>query len=115
MRLTCNIVRDLVGVCTDCAASEETKRAVQGHLAECPACARYYYDYGRIGRTYRSRGTHAVRGMEDGYRELSSRIRKKRNTDLAATAAALLATAAVTALALGALNTTVGGAARKVK
>lgn len=97
MNLNCNIVRDLVGVCTDCAASDETKEAVQKHLAECPACARYYYDYRRIGQNYRSRGTHTAYGSEDGYRQLSERLRKKKQLDAAASAAALLATAATTA------------------
>lgn len=107
MRLSCNVVRDLVGVCTDGAASGETRRAVTQHLATCPACARYYYDYARIGRRYRARRAHVASGTEDGYRALSVRLKKKRQTDMAATAAALLATAAVTALALGTLNTAV--------
>ena len=97
MILSCNIVRDLVAVCTDCAASDETKDAVQRHLAECPACARFYYDYRRIGQTYRSRGTHTSFGSEDGYRQLSERLRKKKQAEAVASAAALLATAAATA------------------
>ena len=98
MKLTCNVVRDLVGVCTDCAASEETKKAVQEHLAQCPACARYYYDYERIGRIHRASGRRPAAEMEMDYRNLSERIRRKRNTDMAATAAAIFATACVTAL-----------------
>ena len=60
MNLSCNIVRDLVAVCTDGAASEDTERAVRAHLHVCPACARYYHDYARIARTdrrYRARRT----------------------------------------------------------
>jgi predicted anti-sigma-YlaC factor YlaD len=97
VNLSCNVVRDLVGVCTDCAASDETKEAVQMHLAQCPACARYYFDYKRIGQRYRSRGTHTAYGKEDGYRELSERLRRKKQINAAASAAALIATAATTA------------------
>ena len=98
MRLSCNIVRDLVGVCTDCAASEDTKKAVQEHLAQCPACARYYYDYERIGRMHRTSGRRPAPEGEMQYRSLSERLRRRRNADMAATAAAVLATAGVTAL-----------------
>ncbi len=100
MRLTCNIVRDLVGVCTDCAASDETKEAVQAHLAQCPACARYYYDFERIGQRHRASGSRPAPAGEMDYRTLSERIRRKRNTDMAAAAAAVFATACVTALVL---------------
>ena len=98
MKLSCEIVRDLVGVCTDCAASDETKASVQEHLADCPACARYYVDYKRIGDTHRSSGRHTKLSEDAGYRELSMRLRRKRNTEIAATAAAMLATAAVAIL-----------------
>lgn len=98
MRLTCNVVRDLVGVCTDCAASEETKKAVREHLAECPACARFYYDFERIGHVHRASGRRPATEAEMNYRTLSERIRRKRNTDMAAAAAAVFATACVTAL-----------------
>ena len=100
MRLTCNIVRDLVGVCTDCAASDETKAAVQAHLAQCPACSRYYYDYERIGRVHRREGRHPSSEETLNYSSLSERIRRRRQTDMAASAAAVLATAAVTAIVL---------------
>ena len=103
MRLTCNIVRDLVGICTDCAASDETKAAVQAHLAECPACARYYYDYGRIGRKYRARGTRTVDTGETDYRALSERIRRRRNAEIAACAAAIVASVGMSALVFGKL------------
>ena len=92
MRLTCNIVRDLVGVCTDCAASEETKEAVQAHLAECPACARYFYDYKRIGGKYRSSRPSVSDRETMDYHSLSERIRRKRNTDMAVYAAAFAIT-----------------------
>ncbi len=98
MRLTCNIVRDLVGVCTDCAASDETKEAVQAHLAECPACARYYYDYGRIGQKYRAKRAHPADTGEMDYGALSERIRRRRNTEMAAGAAALVAAVGMSAL-----------------
>ena len=101
MRLTCNVVRDLVGVCTDCAASDETKEAVQAHLAQCPACARYYYDYKRIGQKYRTTRVRTADAETMDFRSLSERIRRRRIVQIAAGAAALAAAVAMTALILG--------------
>lgn len=84
MNLSCNIVRDLVAVCTDGAASEDTERAVRAHLHVCPACARYYHDYARIARTRRAAGRQTVPGTEDGYRVLSEKLRRRRYSQCAA-------------------------------
>ncbi len=40
----CNVVRDLMPLCIDGVASEESQGMVQAHLAECEACARIYAD-----------------------------------------------------------------------
>lgn len=103
MRLTCNIVRDLVGVCTDCAASDETKEAVQEHLAQCPACARYFYDYKRIGGKYRTSRPSASDSETMDYHSLSERIRRKRNTNIAAYAVAFAITLGVSVCIMGKL------------
>jgi len=109
MELSCNIVRDLVGVCTDCAASDDTKNAVQAHLAACPACARYYYDYERIGRRHRASGNRPVQGPEDGYRALSLRLRRQRNIELISAAAAIAAAASLTAVLFSVLTKPAAG------
>ena len=38
--LTCGVVRDLLPSYVEGLTSEETNRAVEAHLAACPACAR---------------------------------------------------------------------------
>lgn len=83
MKLSCNMTRDLVAVYTDGAASEDTERAVREHLAACPACARYYYDYARVARARRASGARPVGGTESGYRALSERLRRRRRNELA--------------------------------
>ena len=103
MRLTCNIVRDLVGVCTDCAASDETKEAVQAHLAQCPACARYFYDYKKIGKKYRTSRPSVSDTETMDYRSLSARIRRRRLIGIASSAAAFVLTLGTSALILGKL------------
>lgn len=83
MKLSCNMVRDLVAVYTDGAASEDTRRAVGAHLESCPACARYYHDYARVARTRRASGARPSGGTESGYRALSERLRRRRVQELA--------------------------------
>lgn len=39
--MECNVIRDLMPLVQDDVASEESKRIVQAHIAECPACAEY--------------------------------------------------------------------------
>lgn len=40
----CNVVRDLMPLCIDGAASEESQGMVEGHLGECGECAQMYAD-----------------------------------------------------------------------
>lgn len=42
MHITCDMAMDLAGLYQDGLASEDSARAVEQHLKECPACRRYY-------------------------------------------------------------------------
>lgn len=44
MKTECNVVRDLMPLCIDGAASEESKKYVDGHMSECDECRKYYED-----------------------------------------------------------------------
>lgn len=83
MKASCNMIRDLVGVVTDGAASNDTKAVVAAHLSGCPACARYYRDYARIAQARRFGGSRPVRGEEAGYRALTERLRQRRREEIA--------------------------------
>ena len=41
-KLSCGIARDLMPLVIDDVAGEESKRAVEAHLAECAECSRIY-------------------------------------------------------------------------
>ena len=103
MELSCDIVRDLVGVCTDHAASDDTNEAVQAHLAGCEACARYFRDYERIGKRHRGAGNRPVGGAEEDFRALSARVRRRRHIEMISVGAAVAAAAALTAAIFSAL------------
>lgn len=44
MKNECNVVKDLMPLCIDGVASEESQRMVEGHLEECEECAKAYAD-----------------------------------------------------------------------
>lgn len=42
MKYDCNMIRDIMPLCADKAASEESEKALIEHLAECPECVGYW-------------------------------------------------------------------------
>lgn len=57
MNTSCHIVRDVFVLYHDGAVSDETRREVKAHLAECPNCRKYYKD------------------METGYRKTQRQLK----------------------------------------
>ncbi len=41
-KLSCEICMDLIPLVRDGAASEESREAVEAHIAECPDCRAFY-------------------------------------------------------------------------
>lgn len=48
MKLSCDVVIDLVSLYKDKLASDDSVAAVDEHLKECPSCRRYYKQYDKI-------------------------------------------------------------------
>mgnify|MGYP000890224871 CR=1 FL=1 len=44
MKRNCDMVRDLMPLCIDGAASEESQQVVAEHVAECKSCQQIYQD-----------------------------------------------------------------------
>ena len=42
MKYKCDLIQDLMPLCTDDSASEGSKKAVFEHMAECKTCSEYY-------------------------------------------------------------------------
>ena len=40
--MTCEVIRDLLPLCADGVASEETEALVRAHVRSCPACEALY-------------------------------------------------------------------------
>lgn len=45
MNLSCDIVMDLMGLCCDGTASEDTKAVVKAHIATCTKCKAIFEGY----------------------------------------------------------------------
>lgn len=42
MKLSCNLIKDLLIIYEDDACSDDSKKVVEEHLRDCPACSKYY-------------------------------------------------------------------------
>ncbi|QNM05983.1 hypothetical protein [Qiania dongpingensis] len=73
MKYKCDMIRDLMPLCTDDSASESSKKAVFGHMVECRDCEKYYEEL--------IHGVELCTKEEDvfssGYAALARRIRKR--------------------------------------
>ncbi|MCD2492585.1 zf-HC2 domain-containing protein [Lacrimispora sp. NSJ-141] len=73
MKYKCDIIRDLMPLCADDSASEDSKKAVSEHMAECGDCERYYEEL--------IHGVDLCGDQADtlpsGYAALAKRIRKR--------------------------------------
>lgn len=89
----CNVVRDLMPLCIDDVASEDSCNYVHGHIAACEACARIYDEMGL--ELTRSNEEKERMAMEQAAKRMRSR--RIRRSVLGIMMAVLLIVAAVAA------------------
>lgn len=73
MHENCNIMRDLMPLCIDGAASDDSHRAVSRHIADCDECLKYY----REMQTDMTRAL-AARPTEDEVKQAMKLVARKR-------------------------------------
>ena len=81
MKLECNIIKDLAGVYTDGAASEETSAEVSAHLAECPECRKFYKIYKDADQTVPTQPDERQKQnfqYDEKYLSLSNLLKRKK-------------------------------------
>lgn len=76
MKQDCEIVRDLMPLCMDEAASEASRRMVEEHLSECPACAELLAEMkrGRVEETIRSEKREVMTAQRRAFRRRSALV-----------------------------------------
>jgi hypothetical protein len=83
----CEVVRDLIPLYADGAASEQTRRFVCAHLSECGDCTDFYRSVKAAAREKRLSGRTGRLGV-GGFASVAGRIRRRRA--IYATAASLV-------------------------
>ena len=82
MHITCDMAMDLAGLYQDGLASEDSARAVEQHLKECPACRRYYRKFRPEISSSASQveitGELPADPTEQEWKNLSSRVNRHR-------------------------------------
>ncbi len=73
MKYRCDMVRDLMPLCLDQAASESSEQTVIEHLAECKECTKYYET---LGKEMEPIGEE--KDKENKYVRLASKMRKRK-------------------------------------
>lgn len=96
MILTCDMCRDMVGLYKDKVASEDTVRAVNLHLKNCPSCREYYQSYDSMKQM--DAENYSVPINEEyhikHYNDISKRLRKRYHINTSIVSALTLASAA---------------------
>lgn len=91
MNMTCDVVRDLVELYQDELVSEESRREIRSHLAECSRCRHYYKTYAALNKL--GEPLHRAGQIEDAearsYEVISRRLRRRRLIEIAGTGAAV--------------------------
>ena len=77
MKRNCDMVRDLMPLCIDGAASEESQQVVAEHVAECKSCQQIYQDMQGSLPAGQDHGAEAVFSEQ-----MTQRIRKKQRKRL---------------------------------
>ena len=77
MKRNCDMVRDLMPLCIDGAASEERQQVVAEHVAECKSCQQIYQDMQGSLPAGQDHGAEAVFSEQ-----MTQRIRKKQRKRL---------------------------------
>ncbi len=102
MNLTCDIVMDLVGLYKDKLASEDSVIAIEEHLRECPSCRKYNKMYDSVEKSVSKNikaEQYSVEPTAMDYTNVSKRLKKRHNTNIA-----LMAAVAGVATTLTAIN-----------
>ena len=73
MKYRCDMVKDLMPLCLDHAATESSEQTVIEHLAECKECTKYYE---ALGKELKPLGEHSEK--DNKYVQLAAKIRKRR-------------------------------------
>ena len=98
MHITCDMAMDLAGLYKDGLASEDSTRAVEQHLKECPFCRRYYKHLVPAKEMALPREEEPVAAADAAWEDISRRLGRHRLWTR-------LTTAAVAVAGLGALIT----------
>lgn len=73
MKYRCDMVKDLMPLCLDHAATESSEQTVIEHLAECKECTKYYED---LGKEMAPMKEHSEK--DNKFVKLATKIRKRR-------------------------------------
>lgn len=73
MKYRCDMVKDLMPLCLDQAASASSEQTVIEHLAECKECSKYYESLGKEIEPIEEQ-----KNNENKYVNLASKLRKRR-------------------------------------
>ncbi len=91
MNMTCDVVRDLAELYQEELVSEESRREIRAHLAECNRCRHYYKAYEALNKL--DEPLHRAEQIEDAearsYEVISRRLRRRRMIQIAGTGAAV--------------------------
>lgn len=89
MKITCELIRDLLPLYVDGICSKESARVVEAHLDECAECKKQY-EAMRKGGTETGKVEKDVK-LADGLRKLKHRIGKRTRIAVAGSVASVLA------------------------
>lgn len=97
MNLTCDICRDLIGLYKDKIASEDTVKAVNQHLKDCPDCRKYYQSYDSVKWTDTESCTVPINEEYHikHYHDVSKRLQKRYHLYTSVVSALTLASVAL--------------------
>lgn len=73
MKYRCDMVKDLMPLCLDQAASASSEQTVIEHLAECKECSKYYESLGKEMEPIEEQ-----RNQENKYIKLASKMRRRK-------------------------------------
>lgn len=104
MEITCNMAKDLANLYICGAASDDSNRAIEEHLAACPECSAFYESYkNMLDSTENAEKTApdlSEEKLNENVKLLSHRLRKKRRLTHIANAAFVAGGAAMLTVGL---------------
>ena len=91
MHITCDMAMDLAGLYKDGLASEDSTRAVEQHLKECPFCRRYYKRLAPAKKMTLPREEEPATAADAAWEDISRRLGRRRLWTRLATGAVAVA------------------------